>query len=282
MGGAGSGTDPDGGSTAAGQPAPRIGAVLLVGGRARRMGGVAKPLLTLGGVSLLARTCVALVDAGAAPIVAVGPRLGAVEQDQGGQDPGVPDPGAADPGGPVVARDTCASDPEVPDLIWVREDPPFGGPVAAIAAALPRAELAAVDWVLLLAGDLVRPEAVVRGLLAALAEGGAGDAAGKAPEPPGLGSLADAGDPQSYADGIAFLADGHPQWLAGIYRADRVRAALAAMEAPEGASCRALLGGLAIRWLPDQDGITADIDTPADLDRARAELSTRVDPEEPA
>jgi CTP:molybdopterin cytidylyltransferase MocA len=39
------------------------------------------------------------------------------------------------------------------------------------------------------------------------------------------------------------------------------------------ASCRALLGGLPIRWIADEDGITADIDTPDDLERARADAA---------
>ncbi|MGN8027536.1 molybdenum cofactor guanylyltransferase [Microbacterium sp. 22242] len=186
-----------------------VAGVMLVGGRARRMDGAAKPLLLLGGRSLLARGRTALADAGVSPIVAVGPRA------------------------------------EEPGLVWVREDPPFGGPVAAIAAALARDELAQAGRILLLAGDLIHPDAVVRRLLAASAEG---------------------------ADSVAFDADGRPQWLAGIYRTTRVRAALAALGSPAGASCRALLGGLAIRWIPDQDGITADVDSPADLDRARADL----------
>ncbi|GAA4486412.1 hypothetical protein GCM10023171_22320 [Microbacterium panaciterrae] len=173
----------------------------------------------LAGASLLARTVTALAGAGAAPVVAVGPRL---------------------------------DDSEV---VWVREDPPFGGPVAALAAAFARDELANTEWLLLLAGDLVRPEAVVAGLCGSL---------------PAAEGLAEA------SEAIVFRADGHPQWLAGIYRATAVRAALATLGDPAAASCRALLGGLAIRWIEDQDGITADVDTPADLHRARADR-TRAD-----
>jgi molybdopterin-guanine dinucleotide biosynthesis protein A len=211
---------------------PSIAAVVLVGGRARRMGGIAKPLVSLGGVSLWERSRAALAAVGAAPVVGVGPRL----EDEAGVRAAADRPGAA-------GRDA--------EVVWVREDPPFGGPVAGIAAALARGELAGAEWLLLLAGDLVRPEAVVSRL-------------GDAVRGTGIASEAEG------ADGIVFRADGQPQWLAGIYRTARVRGALASLGAPEGASCRVLLGGLAIRWIPDEDGITADIDTPEDLERARA------------
>lgn len=189
-----------------------VGAVLLVGGEGRRMGGIAKPLLTLEGRSLWARTVDALVDAGVGPIVAVGPVLG-----------------------------------ESADVVWTREEPPLGGPVAGIAAGL--AQITA-DVVLILAGDLARPDAVVQGLLA---------------------HRADKATPAS-VDGVVFSADGQPQWLAGRYRTESVRRALDTMETDRNASVHALLGGLAVEWVVDQEGITADIDSPADLARARQEI----------
>ncbi len=79
-----------------------LGAILLAGGRGSRMGGVHKPLLEVGGTTLLDAALGAAHDAGCDPIVVVGP----------------PDDAHA-------------------DLTWVREDPPFGGPAAAIVAALP-------------------------------------------------------------------------------------------------------------------------------------------------
>ncbi len=186
-----------------------VGAVLLAGGRARRLGGVDKPLLTLGGRTLLAASVDALTRAGVSPIVAVGPVL--------------------DADAPVV---------------WVREEPLFGGPMAAIAAALPQL---AGEWTLILAGDLERPDAVVARLAAEIAA-----------EPD--------------ADAVVFTADGRAQWLAGVYRTGALREALAAVETPAGASVRSVLGGLAIAWIVDEDGVTRDIDAPADLDRARAHL----------
>nr|WP_308162159.1 NTP transferase domain-containing protein [Microbacterium sp. ISL-59] len=187
--------------------------MLLVGGEGRRMGGIAKPLLVLEGRSLWARTVDALVDAGVGPIVAVGPVL-----------------------------------EESADVVWAREEPPLGGPVAGIAAGL--AQIAA-DGVLILAGDLARPDAVVHGLLSRRSD--------------------DAAAPES-VDGVVFSADGQPQWLAGLYRTESVRRALDVIATDRNASVRALLGGLAIEWVVDQEGITADIDSPADLARARKEL----------
>ena len=190
-----------------------VGAVLLVGGEGRRMGGIAKPLLTLEGRSLLTRTVEALVDAGVGPIVAVGPVL-----------------------------------EESADVVWTREEPPLSGPVAGIAAGLARMP---AERVLILAGDLARPDAVVHGLLSHRAD--------------------DAGAAAS-VDGVVFSADGQPQWLAGLYRTASVRRALDMIETDRNASVHALLGGLAIEWIVDQEGITADIDVPADLARARQEF----------
>lgn len=177
-------------------------AIVLVGGRGSRLAGVRKPLLEVGGRTLLARTLAAL--GGYRPIVAVGPTL---------------DTGAA--------------------VTWVREDPPFGGPVAAIAAGM-QVLSPSVGDVLVLAGDLVHPESVITRL-----------------ESPAPGH-----------DAVVLRADGHPQWLAGRYRSAALRSALQQLgPAVAGASCRAALGGLAVYWVDDDDGISADIDTPADLER---------------
>ncbi|MBV1852161.1 molybdenum cofactor guanylyltransferase [Catellatospora tritici] len=76
--------------------------MVLAGGAARRMGGAPKPLLPVGGVPLLTRVLAAL--RGADPIVVVGPPE---------LDPLLP-----------------------PGVLRTREQPPGGGPVAAIAAGL--------------------------------------------------------------------------------------------------------------------------------------------------
>ncbi|WP_353650617.1 NTP transferase domain-containing protein [Nakamurella sp. A5-74] len=81
-------------------PAGRPAAVILAGGRAGRLGGIAKPLATIGGTTLL-DLAIAAVPTGS-QIVVVGP------------------PELRVPAG----------------VLLVREDPPFGGPVAALAAGV--------------------------------------------------------------------------------------------------------------------------------------------------
>ncbi len=187
---------------------PHLAAIVLVGGRASRIGGVIKPLVEFGGSSVLARTAAAAALQ-CDTVIAVGP----------------------------VLDDTLA-------LTWVREDPPFSGPAAAIAtgvAALPDT----AREVLILAGDLAYPERV----LAALSH----------PISPGY-------------EACVLRADDHPQWLAGRYNVAALRGALAHAGALADASARAVLGTLATAFILDEDGTTTDFDTPADLERVRAEL----------
>lgn len=172
------------------------------------MGGVNKPLLEVGGTTLLNAAIGAAEDAGCDSIVAVGD--------------------------PLAGADAS------PAVTWVREDPPFGGPAAAILAALP---LVAASRVLVLACDLPEVRAAVPLLLASPFEG----------------------------DG-ACLADeeGRLQWLAGIYRTDALRSAGAGLpQAGQGASVRALLGELSITAVAASDDLAADIDTWDDLNQAR-------------
>lgn len=182
-----------------------LGAILLAGGRGSRMGGVHKPLLEVGGRTLLDAALGAVADAGCQPIVVVGP----------------PDDAHA-------------------DLTWVREDPPFGGPAAAILAAMP---LITAPRVLVLACDLPRVADAVRVLL-------------EAPEA---------------ADGVCLEdAEGRRQWLTGLYRTAALRAAAATMaDAGRDASARALLGDLTITAVAASDALAADIDTWDDLNEAR-------------
>lgn len=191
-----------------------LGAILLAGGRGSRMGGVHKPLLKIGGETLLDAALRAARDAQCDPIVVVGP-----------------------------------ADEAHADLTWIREEPPFGGPVAAILTALPSVD---TPRVLVLACDLPRAPDVVRLLVRA-------DAA---------------------ADGVCLRdAGGRPQWLAGIYRTDALRAAATTIpDAGRNASVRSLLADLAIAAMAAADiahdiasdlDIAFDIDTWDDLDEAR-------------
>lgn len=120
-----------------------------------------------------------------------------------------------------------------------REEPRFGGPVAGLAAALPEVR---TEWIMLLACDL--PHA--RLLCWLLAE-----------------SLRDM-TPE--LDGLATLADRRVQWLAGIYRRSSIEAAMRRAGDPGGVSLKAVLGGLKLREVPDQEGLSRDLDTPEDLE----------------
>lgn len=115
--------DPASGHAPAGRSGlPPYDAVVLAGGRARRLGGVDKPGLDVAGRPLAARVVAAV--AGAARVVLAGPERPGVQAD-----------------------------------VTVREDPPGSGPVAALAAALPHV---GSDVVAVLAGDLpfLGPETV--------------------------------------------------------------------------------------------------------------------------
>lgn len=191
-----------------------LGAILLAGGRGSRMGGVRKPLLDVGGVTLLDAAIAAARTAGADPIVLVGP----------------PDDAHA-------------------DLVWVREDPPYGGPVAAVLTALP---LVTAPVTLVLACDLPRVADAVQVLRA-----------------------------ESFAGDGVCLADpaGRPQWLTGIYRTDALRdAARTIGGGGRDASVRALLGGLTITPIAASADLAADVDTWDDLTEARQAEARRRNP----
>lgn len=174
-------------------------AIVLGGGRSARMG-TDKLTLRRDGVSLLARTCQAAGQFAGRIVVA------------GHEQPGL-------------------------EVEFVLEDPPFGGPVAGIAAGLAALDAAEPPAeVLLLAGDLANPEAAV-GLLAAAEPG---------------------------VDGVV-LADGEgrPQYLAGRYRAESLRSALAGAGEARHLAVRRTLAGLDLALVPAPPSTTADIDTPA-------------------
>jgi molybdopterin-guanine dinucleotide biosynthesis protein A len=188
---------------------PTYAAVVLAGGRAARLGGQAKPQLEVGGRSMLAAVLAAVADA--EPRVVVGP----------------PQPV---PAGVVV----------------LREEPPGGGPVAAMRAGLARVD---ADAVAVLAGDLPfltgAVVAQLRGQLAA-------DAA---------------------TDGVLVVdGAGRDQLLLGVWRTAALRAVLAG--APAHAPVRRVVAALAVTRVrppvePGRPAPWTDCDTPADLVRAR-------------
>lgn len=191
-------------------------AVVLAGGAADRLGGADKPALRVGGSTLLDRVLAACADASAT--VVVGPRRPT--------------------GRPVV---------------WAREDPPGGGPLPALAAALDRVN---EDVVLLLAADLPFLDArTVAGLLAGLA-----------------------GTAGAEADGVVVVDDsGRDQPLLAAYRAEPLRRELALLATEYGTltglPLRLLAGALTLRRTSDVSGSAFDCDTWDDVDAARARLA---------
>ncbi|KRA24230.1 hypothetical protein ASD65_07200 [Microbacterium sp. Root61] len=204
---------------------PSCGAILLAGGRATRVDGAAKPLFEVGGTTLLAAAVAAARSVPCAPITVVGPR-----------------------------EDAAVEDADA--LEWLREDPPFGGPAAAIVAALHAwdgREGPLPEWTLVLACDLPRAVDAVAQLMRDL------------PLLP------------ADTDGVC-LADAasRPQWLTAAYRTASLRRA--ARTIPDGArdaSVRALLDDLAITVLRAPDALTADVDTWEDLEDARRRFAAR-------
>ena len=126
-----------------------------------------------------------------------------------------------------------------------------GGPVAAIAAGIAKLVDASAQDVVVLAGDLVRPDEVIAALTAA------------AGEPAGPGR-----------DGTVLVdPDGRVQWLAAAYRIDALRSALAALEdGPRDASLRALLRGLDLHRVLADAPVVADIDTWQDYQTAKGQV----------
>ena len=179
-------------------------AIVLAGGKARRFGGADKPQLTVGGRSLLDRAVAAVGDAGR--VVVVGP-------DQ-----------------PVHGR-----------VIFCREQPPGGGPVAAIAAGLPQT---GADVIVVLATDLPWIAPAVPLLVAALPSSGA-----------------------------ALLVDdsGRANYLAAAWRRSILAAALTTLGDPSGASARALTELVPWVRVADEGGWGRDCDTWDDLALARSE-----------
>ncbi|MER7730996.1 NTP transferase domain-containing protein [Streptomyces erythrochromogenes] len=187
-------------------------AIVLAGGAARRLGGADKPALSVGGRALLDRVLDACPDARNTVVV-------------GGRRP------TARPVG------------------WTREDPPGGGPVAALDAGL-RGTTA--ELVLVLSADLpFLDRDTVRALLAA---------------------------PDAHGTDGAMLRDpdGRDQPLVAAYRAEPLRREIALLATEHGG-----LGGLPLRALTAELELTAvtarplasfDCDTWDDLAAARARI----------
>lgn len=188
-------------------PAPVFHAVVLAGGRSARLGGRPKARLRRAGRTLLELTLDAVREA--AGVVVVGPR-----------------------------------DLPVPEgVLRTREDPPFSGPAAGVAAGLRALDgLPRADWTMTLACDMPGVAGAVPLLLQAARTGD--DAAGYVCVPP----------------------DGHRQPLAALYRSDALRGAFAGQDAAD-RSVFSFVRALPLRDVTVPEDATADVDTWDDVHR---------------
>ena len=174
---------------------------MLSGGRGTRLGGVDKGTLEVGGKRLIDRVLGAL--AAARRIVVVGPPL-------------------------KVST----------EVLWTREEPADGGPVAGLAAGLTLVEegivvVVAVDMPFVTQG-------VVNRLVAAVEVDG------------------------------AILRNGGDQYLCGAYTTEALRARLRSLKAVRGASMRRLLEGLSLERIKDP-AASWDCDTWEQVEGARSQ-----------
>lgn len=193
-------------------------AVVLAGGAARRLGGADKPGVRVGGRALLDRVLAACAGGGTTVVV-------------------------ADP------RQTARP------VVWAREDPPGGGPLAALGAGLRHTT---APYVVVLSADLpFLQEATVRRLLDALTHGSEGV-------------------PEGVPEGVLLTdPDGRDQPLVAAYRADALRRELTALAAEHGGltglPLRRLTGALDLTRIADPVA-SFDCDTWEDIAAARAQI----------
>ncbi|MCC5784853.1 hypothetical protein CRM73_18245 [Kocuria sp. CCUG 69068] len=128
-------------------------------------------------------------------------------------------------------------------MLRTREDPPFSGPAAGIAAGLRALDaLPAAQWTLTLACDMPGVSRAVPLLLEAARTGDG--AAGYVSVPP----------------------DGHRQPLAALYRSDVLRRAFAGQDAAD-RSVFSFVRELPLRDVTVPEDATADVDTWDDVHR---------------
>jgi len=191
-------------------------AIVLAGGAGSRLGGVDKAEIDVGGRTLIGRAISATGWAQATVVV-----------------------------GPY--RDVPG------DVLTTQEDPPGGGPVAAVAAGLGLLALdTAVDVAVVLACDMPFVDsAAVHRLVRELAERPSVDAV-------------------MYVD-----SDGRRQYLAAAYRTAPLTDAIAAVGDPAGASMRSVVAGLTVDEIAAHPDLTLDCDTWQDVERTRRILEER-------
>jgi molybdopterin-guanine dinucleotide biosynthesis protein A len=196
-------------------PLAKYDAIVLAGGSARRLGGIDKAGLEVAGQTLLDRALAAVCHATRRVVV-----------------------------GPQNAADLPG------DVTVVREQPPRGGPVAAIEAGL---ALITAEAVAVLACDMPQVTAALVSQLAARLAGA-----------------------KPSDDGVLVRDEhGRRQPLAAIYRTAALRRAVAGLSSTRGAAVRDLLSGLRLIEAAAPAGTTMDCDTWESVVACRAELENR-------
>lgn len=145
-------------------------------------------------------------------------------------------------------------------VIWTREAPPGGGPVAGIAAGLAVLPVE-VDQVLVLAGDIPHGGAVARRLLADRDED--------------FGAAVEA--LAAVEDGSSDPSGGRPNPLAALYSRPALDAVMPTE--PAGRAARSLLDQLSSRRVKVPEALLADVDTPTDLRSAETPIRHEPTPE---
>ncbi len=139
----------------------------------------------------------------------------------------------------VVAPPSHPARAALPGARWVREEPPGGGPVAGLAAAVAVLD-PALELVVVAAGDAPFAGEAVPSLLDAVARPDADELDGA----------------------VAVDADGRDQPLLAVYRLAALRRAL---PAGSGGRLRDVVAALRLARVPVEARATLDLDTPADL-----------------
>lgn len=166
-------------------------AIILTGGKGERLGGVDKAALSYRDATLLDHVLSVVDDA--SEIVVVGPEK------------------------------------DLPGVVWAREEPPGGGPLAGLAAGL---RVITAEWVAVLAVD---QPGLTRDTIARLRAAGHN----------------------------AVLKDDRTQWLIGVWNVAELREALP--EEPRNQPLRKTLLRLDPVEVPALPGEARDVDTPDDL-----------------
>lgn len=221
--------------------------LILAGGEARRLGGADKPMVEIGGLTLLDRVIAACIAA----THSIGAMHSAPPHGDESTEPASAHVARAD----SVAENQFKSDNVIvvgpPRLIqhsvrWVREDPPGGGPVTAIAAGL---SVCRAPYVGIFAADLpfLSAETVHR-LWTTLAESGT-----------------------RYDGAVVVDADGREQWLAAVYRREALAARIADQEAAglHGLPLRRVVHDLRLLRITAAGQTALDCDTWEDVAAAR-------------